>query len=178
MATTVSESDVVKMISSLSNWGRWGADDQLGTMNLITPAKRKRAAALVQDGVPVSCARPIVTNGISADTTIQPLRFMVDSGEGRDHDQLKHLEGVEKLGREVGQREARDLPRRARPRVEVAHVFQPRQEHHGEEPARGGDVQPAQQKRGRPAAEAEDFVSEHRAENLPHRPAEGDGQEC
>jgi len=72
---------VIKMISSLSNWGRWGPDDQLGT---ITPAKRKRAAALVQDGVPVSCACPIVTNEISADTTIQPVRFMVDSGEGRD----------------------------------------------------------------------------------------------
>jgi len=45
MATSLTESDVIKMISSLSNWGRWGADDQLGTMNLITPAKRKRAAA-------------------------------------------------------------------------------------------------------------------------------------
>jgi hypothetical protein len=55
--TNPTESDVIKMISSLSNWGRWGTDDQLGTINLITPAKRKRAAALVQDGVPVSCAR-------------------------------------------------------------------------------------------------------------------------
>ena len=41
----------------LSNWGRWGKDDQLGTMNLITPAKRKQAAALVKDGVSVSLAR-------------------------------------------------------------------------------------------------------------------------
>jgi hypothetical protein len=32
--TTLTESDVIKMISSLSNWGRWGADDQLGTSNL------------------------------------------------------------------------------------------------------------------------------------------------
>ena len=40
MATSVTEGDVIEMISSLSNWGRWGADDQLGTMNLITPAKR------------------------------------------------------------------------------------------------------------------------------------------
>src|SRR5262249_37550069 len=38
---------------------------------------------LVQDGVPVTCARPIATD-ITADTTFQPLRFMVDSGEGRD----------------------------------------------------------------------------------------------
>src|SRR3974390_2962073 len=41
----------------LSNWGRWGANDQLGTLNLITPAKRKQAAALVKDGVSVSLAR-------------------------------------------------------------------------------------------------------------------------
>jgi len=40
----------------LSNWGRWGKDDQLGAMNLITPAKRKQAAALVKEGAAVSLA--------------------------------------------------------------------------------------------------------------------------
>ena len=91
MTTTLTESDVVKMIASLSNWGRWGKDDELGTINLITPEKRKRAAALVRDGVPVSCARLIATNAIGADTTFQPLRFMVDSGEGRDHDSPERI---------------------------------------------------------------------------------------
>jgi kynurenine formamidase len=38
----------------LSNWGRWGKDDQRGALNLITPAKRKQAAALVKEGVSVS----------------------------------------------------------------------------------------------------------------------------
>ena len=37
----------------LSNWGRWGKDDELGTLNLITPAKRRAAFALVKEGVPV-----------------------------------------------------------------------------------------------------------------------------
>ena len=37
-----------------SNWGRWGKDDQLGALNLITNKKRKEAAALVKDGVSVS----------------------------------------------------------------------------------------------------------------------------
>ncbi|PYO00632.1 MAG: hypothetical protein DMD91_10150 [Candidatus Rokuibacteriota bacterium] len=83
MSQTPTESDVLKMMDSLSNWGRWGADDQLGTLNLITPAKRVQAARLVQEGVPVTCARPIGTD-IAADTTFQPMRFMVDSGEGRD----------------------------------------------------------------------------------------------
>ena len=40
------------------NWGRWGADDQLGAVNLITPAKRMAAARLVRSGRAVSLSRP------------------------------------------------------------------------------------------------------------------------
>ena len=32
------------------NWGRWGEDDVLGTLNFIDAAKRQQAAALVRDG--------------------------------------------------------------------------------------------------------------------------------
>ena len=88
---TLTDREVITMISSLSNWGRWGKDDELGTINLITPDRRRRAATLVTDGIPVSCARPIVTNDISADTSFQPVRFMVDSGEGRDHDSRERI---------------------------------------------------------------------------------------
>ena len=83
MADVVTETDFARLMEKLSNWGRWGADDELGTLNLITPERRKRAAALVREGVTVTCARPIVTE-VTADTTFQPMRFMVDSGEGRD----------------------------------------------------------------------------------------------
>ena len=38
---------------TLSNWGRWGPDDEIGTLNLITQAKRKEAASLVQTGITV-----------------------------------------------------------------------------------------------------------------------------
>ena len=41
----------------LSNWGRWGKDDELGTLNLVTPAKRKQAAAMVKEGFSVSLGR-------------------------------------------------------------------------------------------------------------------------
>lgn len=41
----------------LSNWGRWGKDDKIGTLNLITSEKTKQAAALVRDGFSVSIAR-------------------------------------------------------------------------------------------------------------------------
>jgi kynurenine formamidase len=40
--------------TELSNWGRWGKDDQMGTLNLITAAKRKQAAALVKEGISIS----------------------------------------------------------------------------------------------------------------------------
>jgi len=43
----------------LTNWGRWGDADQLGTVNLITPAKRAWAQALVRTGRTVSLARDI-----------------------------------------------------------------------------------------------------------------------
>lgn len=61
----VNKADVEGMMKSLSNWGRWGADDELGTLNLITPAKRKQAAALVQDGVTVSLSHDASTTAKS-----------------------------------------------------------------------------------------------------------------
>ncbi len=49
-------------IAAHSNWGRWGADDDLGAINLITPEKRRQAAALVRDGVSVSLAEEQIPN--------------------------------------------------------------------------------------------------------------------
>src|ERR1700676_1852760 len=53
----VSPAEYERWKKELSNWGRWGKDDQIGTLNLITPAKRKEAAGLVKEGVSVSLAR-------------------------------------------------------------------------------------------------------------------------
>ncbi len=50
------------LMSEVSNWGRWGDDDQLGTINLITASKRQQAAALVREGIAVSLARDISKN--------------------------------------------------------------------------------------------------------------------
>ena len=55
--TIVTAADVEKWMTELSNWGRWGKDDQLGAVNLITAGKRKQAAALVRDGLSVSLSR-------------------------------------------------------------------------------------------------------------------------
>jgi kynurenine formamidase len=49
-----------------SNWGRWGANDELGTLNFITPETRRTAAALVRSGRAVSLSRPIDTHSHGA----------------------------------------------------------------------------------------------------------------
>jgi kynurenine formamidase len=54
-ATT--RADLERWKKELSNWGRWGKEDGLGALNLITPAKRKQAATLVKEGFSVSLAR-------------------------------------------------------------------------------------------------------------------------
>ena len=53
------EADYHQAMDELSNWGRWGPDDELGTANLITPAKRTAAAALVTEGISVSLAHDV-----------------------------------------------------------------------------------------------------------------------
>ena len=55
----ITEAQVDQWMQELSNWGRWGADDQLGTVNLITPAKRRAALALATTGEVVSLSLPI-----------------------------------------------------------------------------------------------------------------------
>jgi kynurenine formamidase len=58
-----SEDEVRAYFQSCSNWGRWGDDDNAGTVNLITPEKRQEAAALVMSGRAVSLAHPLNTIG-------------------------------------------------------------------------------------------------------------------
>ena len=53
----VTPAEFLRWQAELSNWGRWGKDDELGTLNLITPAKRKQALALAREGFSVSLAR-------------------------------------------------------------------------------------------------------------------------
>ena len=49
------------MFERCSNTGRWGPDDERGTLNYITPEKRRAAATLVQTGEVVSVGRDLST---------------------------------------------------------------------------------------------------------------------
>jgi kynurenine formamidase len=75
------EEEVLQYLTTLSNWGRWGADDQLGTLNLITPEKTRRAVGLVREGVTLSCARTVRFEA-GPDAPVPPIHYMVESGEG------------------------------------------------------------------------------------------------
>ena len=80
MPEAPTQDEVLAWFDSLSNWGRWGDDDTLGTLNLITPAKRRQAASLVRDGVSVSCSRVIQWPG-PALAGSNPVITMAQSGE-------------------------------------------------------------------------------------------------
>ena len=49
--------------NNLSNWGRWGADDMLGTLNLMTQEGIRSAAGLVKSGKAYSLSVPLETEG-------------------------------------------------------------------------------------------------------------------
>jgi len=53
--------EVLGLHERLSNWGRWGPDDQLGTLNFVTAEITAAAASAVRSGQTVSCARPLPT---------------------------------------------------------------------------------------------------------------------
>jgi kynurenine formamidase len=55
--------DVVARAERYSNWGRWGTDDELGTLNAVEPTDIVRAAALVRRGVVFALGAPIDYRG-------------------------------------------------------------------------------------------------------------------
>ena len=60
-APVLSAAEFAELFESVKNWGRWGPDDELGTLNFITPERVRQAAALVRTGRRVSMAIPICT---------------------------------------------------------------------------------------------------------------------
>lgn len=95
--------------SSLSNWGRWGQNDQRGTLNFITPEKTRQAALLVEDGVTVSLAHFVSEEEAVDSQTFGPTehwmtsvdpntgqpRFALDAISFSLHDgQLAHMDAL------------------------------------------------------------------------------------
>jgi kynurenine formamidase len=81
-AQSPTDAELIGFVESLSNWGRWGAADQLGTLNHITDEHRRRAAAMVTLGRNVSCARLIDTDEFPGESATSPRRMMAGTGQG------------------------------------------------------------------------------------------------
>src|SRR5262245_36258675 len=76
---SVTKAQFDEWMMTLSNWGRWGKDDERGALNLITPETRRHAAALVKTGTTVSLSRQIPAE--TPATTGQP-RPINQNGSG------------------------------------------------------------------------------------------------
>jgi kynurenine formamidase len=68
------------LFDRLSNWGRWGEDDQSGTLNLLSPESVRAAAGLIRSGRRVHCARALKI-GSAATPGAEFLHHMLVGGE-------------------------------------------------------------------------------------------------
>jgi kynurenine formamidase len=57
----VTAAEFKALFESVRSWGRWGADDELGALNLLTPERIARSATLVRSGVAVTLSLPLNT---------------------------------------------------------------------------------------------------------------------
>ena len=84
--------DFTKLMKELSNWGRWGAEDQTGAVNLITPAKRRAAMRLAREGASYSMARNAETKE-AVDNAMPIVRKTIRTAPrlGSGHGPLGHI---------------------------------------------------------------------------------------
>ncbi len=82
MAKQFSMDDVKALAEKYKNWGKWGADDQIGTLNYITPQKLIDASQLVKQGKVVSLAIPFDDKGPQTGSfgRFNPIHFMLQDG--------------------------------------------------------------------------------------------------
>lgn len=77
----VSVGEFDALAQQVNNWKRWGADDQLGTLNLITPEVVRKGAASVLGGESYSLSMPLSLdgpqNGVGVPGRINPVRTML-----------------------------------------------------------------------------------------------------
>jgi kynurenine formamidase len=70
------------MGAALSNWGRWGADDELGCVNFITRESRRAASSLIREGKTFSLALSLDREGPqpSTERRLNPQHVMLQTG--------------------------------------------------------------------------------------------------
>jgi kynurenine formamidase len=82
----------------VSNWGRWGPEDERGTLNFVTPEVVRRAAACVKRGVVFSLGLPLGVDGpqIGQGGRVNPVHLMtaVDGRLGTDPEGPRYADDV------------------------------------------------------------------------------------
>src|SRR5918992_5297594 len=63
MEIKVGRKAIKEASEKLSNWGRWGEDDQIGTLNFVTPQHIVEAAKLIRTGKVFALGIPLDRNG-------------------------------------------------------------------------------------------------------------------
>ena len=76
----ISLKELDDLFEQVNNWGRWGEGDERGALNLITPEKRRKASALMQDGDVVSAALPLATQ-LAPENPSPVGHYMVRAGD-------------------------------------------------------------------------------------------------
>jgi len=81
------EQAIAQAAQRYRNWGRWGEDDVLGTLNFITEAKRVQAASLVRRGTSFSLSQPFSSDGPQKGwrRRTNPVHTMTDTGVEAEH---------------------------------------------------------------------------------------------
>ncbi|MGW6059625.1 cyclase family protein [Streptomyces sp. NPDC055189] len=76
------EGEIARAAKQFSNWGRWGEDDVLGTLNLLTEAKRREGATLVRRGASFSLSQRFDMDGPQRGwrRRTNPVHTMLDTG--------------------------------------------------------------------------------------------------
>ena len=88
--------DIEEIAERHRNWGRWGDDDQLGTVNFIDEACVRRAASLVRRGTVISCGLPYDEHGPQTGGfgRVNPIHVMMEDGASASVGTQDHLRGL------------------------------------------------------------------------------------
>jgi hypothetical protein len=101
--SALTDAALEELFERCSNSGRWGDDDELGTLNLIDEATRRRAAGVVREGCVVSLGRPLPVTGstVSAHPVVHRMlqppdaTAAIDSVSLTPHDpQMTHVDAL------------------------------------------------------------------------------------
>ena len=103
----VSAAEFKELFQAVSNWGRWGEDDELGTLNDVSPDRVVAAAGLVHSGETVTLSLPLSTEkridnpepAVHRMTLLpdvdRPLSFAMDYvGVDYHHDSHSHIDAL------------------------------------------------------------------------------------